>query len=225
MAESVAELLGRLRFVGGPVETLYLNETRVHANFIGNLGEIASFAKRATRIGKGTVNVPVIEIGGEKGTEVEVTYTLNEPITQVLVLRDALESAGSLYGLDDAGAGRFVRFTGSGLISRPGIFDDLHRMELAEHPHVYDVLEARRAAIEGTSALTSKTGGSRQWLLTVSAGTSVCAAVLDDQWLRADFFDWFPPGSPGNRHELFGLFRQHESGIPILATAHLGVKL
>ena len=47
MAESVAELLSRLRFVGGPVETLYLNQARAHDNFISNIGEVESFTRTA----------------------------------------------------------------------------------------------------------------------------------------------------------------------------------
>jgi len=60
MAESLAELLSRLRLVGGPVETLYLNETRVRENFIGQLGAIESFARRAIR--EGSAQTPVVNI-------------------------------------------------------------------------------------------------------------------------------------------------------------------
>jgi hypothetical protein len=202
---------------------LYLNKERVHDNFISNLGDIDSFTKMAQKIGKGTVKTPFIEFGGEIVGEAQVTWTINEPITQVLVLRAALESAGLVYRLDDIGLGRFISFVGRGFISRPGLFDAEHRARLANHPDVYDALEARRASIESTENLIRETEA-RQWLLTVSEGASVCAAVLDDQWLKPGFHHWTAPLTPEYRHEIFGLFRQFESGIPILATVYVGVK-
>ena len=48
MAEPLSKLLSRLRFEGGPVETLYLDETRVHEDFIGQLGAIGSFTRVGT---------------------------------------------------------------------------------------------------------------------------------------------------------------------------------
>ena len=60
MAESVAELLGRLRFVGGPVETLYLNQPRVRESFVGQLGAIESFTRGVEK--EGSVEAPVIKI-------------------------------------------------------------------------------------------------------------------------------------------------------------------
>jgi hypothetical protein len=51
MTGSVAELLGRLRFVGGPVETLYLNQPRVRESFVGQLGAIESFTRGVAKEG------------------------------------------------------------------------------------------------------------------------------------------------------------------------------
>src|SRR5450432_4099136 len=67
MAESVAELLGRLRFVGGPVETLYLNQPRVRESFIGQLGAIESFTRSSAK--EGSVGVPVVKIGADLTAE------------------------------------------------------------------------------------------------------------------------------------------------------------
>src|SRR5579859_1578697 len=112
MTESVAELLGRLRFVSGPVESLYLNEIRVREGFIGQLGAIESFTRTASKEVKG--EVPIVKIGGALSSESDVTWTLSDPITQVLVLRAALESEGRLYSLDDAAPGRYISFAGTG---------------------------------------------------------------------------------------------------------------
>jgi len=121
MAESVAELLGRLRFVGGPVETLYLNQTRVRESFIGQLGAIESFTRTATKEGK--IEAPVVKIGAGLASEAGVTWTLTDSTAQALVLRASLESQGALLGLDDAGPGRYISFAGAGYISRPGMLD------------------------------------------------------------------------------------------------------
>ena len=226
MADSVAKMLGRLRFVSGPVEWLYLDKERVHDNFISHLGEIVSFTKTTKKEGGGKVKPAIVEIGLNIGKETQVNWTLNYPITQALVLRTALKSVGSLHGLDGIGSGRFISFVGRAHISRPGILDAEHQAGLVEYPGVYDALEARRASIEDCEKLIrgTETPTRRQWLLTVSEGASVCAAVLDEQSLGRNFHDWIPPRDTDHRHEIFGLFRQHDSGIPILATVYVQVK-
>jgi hypothetical protein len=91
VAESVTELLSKLRFDGAPVETLYLDETRVHEDFIGQVGAIASFVRAATNEGSGGLEVPPVKFGVELSSEAGVTWNLNHPITQVLVLRAVLQ--------------------------------------------------------------------------------------------------------------------------------------
>ena len=62
------------------------------------------------------------------------------------------------------------------------------------------------------------------WLLTVSQGASVCAAILDQRWLRPVFGHWMNPGYAVSRWEVFGICRLlHETGIPMLATMYVGV--
>jgi len=51
VTESVADLLGRLRFVGGPVETLYLNQPRVKESFVGQLVVFEFFTRRVAKEG------------------------------------------------------------------------------------------------------------------------------------------------------------------------------
>jgi hypothetical protein len=227
MADSIAKILGKLRFVsGGPVEWLYLDKERVHDYFINHLGEIVSFTRTHKKEGGGKAKPPFVEIGLDIGTETQIIWTLDQPITQALVFRSALKSAGSLHGLDGIGPGRFISFVGRAHISRPGMLDAEHQAGLVEYPGVYDALEARRASIEDTEKLIRGTEAPRrrQWLLTVSEGASVCAAVLDEQSLGRSFYDWIAPRDTDHYHEIFGLFRQNESGIPILATIYVQVK-
>ena len=216
MAESLAELLSRLRFVGGPVETLYLNETRVREDFIGQLGAIESFARRAIR--EGSAQTPVVNISAGVSSESEVTWSLDDPITQVLVLRAALESKGSLYGLNDARPGRYTLFSGAGFMSNREISGDFHQRRL---PGLYKALEAERAEQEGILRMTTQ--GSRPlWLLTITDGASVCASTLDGSWVRPAIRHFREADHPW---EIFALFhRSDERGVAWLSALHVGVK-
>jgi hypothetical protein len=80
MAKSVSEVLRRLRFEGGPVETLYLDETRVHEDFIGQVGAIGSFTRLATKEGSGGLEPPVLKIDVGRSSEDSVTWNLSHPI-------------------------------------------------------------------------------------------------------------------------------------------------
>jgi hypothetical protein len=218
MRESVAELLSKLQFVGGRVETLYLNATRVREEFIGHRGAIESFTRTASKELSG--KTPVVELGGQLTSEGSVTYSLDEPITQALVLRASLKSAGSLFGLAEAKPGSFVSHTGTAIISRPTLFDDLQREALAGHPGLYDRLETERAERDKIIAITHPPGRAH-WLLTVIQDAMVSAAVLDNSWLSLVWPDWI---GRGERHEVFGICRESRGlGVPLLATCHLGV--
>jgi hypothetical protein len=107
MTESVAELLGRLRFAGGPVETLYLNQPRVKESFVGQLGAIESFTRGVAK--EGSVEAPVIKIGAGVTSESGVTWNLADPTAQLLVLHAALEMHGAVRALDGAVPGELHR--------------------------------------------------------------------------------------------------------------------
>jgi hypothetical protein len=221
MAESIADLLGRLRFACRPVETIYLNETRVRESFIGQLGAIDSFTRAATKTG--SVEAPIVKVSGELSSESGVTWTLGEPIAQALVLRAALESQGSLSGPNDAVPGRYVSFAGKAAISRPGSLDDLHRAGLDEkHPGLYEALEAERATVEHISRMTEGQE-SNVWLLTISEGSTICASAFDQRWLRPAWRYW--GASPTSPLEIFAVFwRLHETGVPLLSPLHVSIK-
>jgi hypothetical protein len=221
MAESIADLLGRLRLVCGPVETIYLNEIRVRESFIGQLGAIDSFTRTATKTG--SIEAPIVKLGGALSSESGVTWTLSEPIAQALVLRAALESEGLLSGPGDAIPGRYVSFAGKAVISRPGAFDDRQRATLDEHPGLYEALEVERATVERISRVTEGSE-SNVWLLTISEGPTICASLFDQRWLRTTWRYWgLNPSSPPL--ELFALFwRSHETGVPFLSPLHVSIK-
>jgi hypothetical protein len=180
----VAKVLSRLSSGNGPVETLYLDEIRVHEDFIGQVGAIASYTRLATKEVSGGLEAPVLKIDAGGSSEAGVTWNLDHPVIQVLVLRAVLESQGSLHGLNDAKPGRYIIFSGTGVISRPGMFDNLHRERLHEYPNLYDRLEAERAMQEKDVVETNGPCESL-WLLTINDGASVCAATLMGNLLRA----------------------------------------
>jgi hypothetical protein len=222
MPESVSEVLSRFRIEGGPVETLYLDEIRVHEDFIGQVGAIGSFTRLATKEGSGGFETPVLKIDVGGSSEANVTWNLSHPIVQVLVLRAVLHSKGLLNGLDGAKPGRYIIFLGTGMISRPGMFDNLHRERLQERPDLYEKLEAERAMHERD---IRETDGPKEplWLLTINNGASVCAAILRDSLLRPPFRHWARVDSPW---EVIGLCRQihKETGVPWLAPLYLCAK-
>jgi hypothetical protein len=218
MTESVAELLGRLRFVGGPVETLYLNQPRVRESFVGQLGAIESFTRGVAK--EGSAEAPVIKIGGGLTAESGVTWNLADPTAQVLVLHAALNMHGTVHSLDGAVPGNYVDFVGVGAISRPGMLDAGHRATLRDRPGLYAALEAERAAQENVLRMMEGQAAA-MWLLTVGDGASLCAAVLNDCWLSRSSSSWLT----GCRWRVFAMLRRlHETGIPLLAALHVSVQ-
>ena len=205
MTESVAELLGRLRFAGGPVETLCLNQPRVRESFVGQLGAIESFTRSSAK--EGTVEAPIVKIGAGLTAESGVTWTLSDPTAQVLVLHAALNMRGAVHALDDAAPGQYVDFAGAGAISRPGMLDAGHQAALRQRPGLYAALEAERAAQENVLRMMEGQAAA-MWLLTLGDGAALCAAVLNDCWLSPSSSSWLT----GCRWWIFAMLRRvHET--------------
>jgi hypothetical protein len=222
-AESISEVLSRLRFEAGPVETLYLDEIRVHEDFIGQIGAIEAFTRLATKEGSGGLETPVLKIDAGGSSEADVTWNLSHPIVQVLVLRAVLQSQDSLHGLDDAEPGYYIIFSGTGTISRAGMFDNLHRQRLQKFPDLYEKLEAERVIQEREMRETGGPEKEHLWLLTISNSESVCAATLMGSLLRSPFRHWAHVDSPW---EIIGLCRRihEETKVPWLAPLYLCAK-
>lgn len=218
MTESVAELLGRLRFEGTAVETLYLNQTRVKESFVGQLGAIDSFTRTVSK--EGSVEAPVIKIGAGMSAESAVTWTLTEPTAQALVLHAALEHQGALHELAGAPPGSYVEVVGTGSISRPGMLDAAHQSVLRSRPGLYPALEGERAAQENVLRMMEGKDAS-MWLMTIGDGSALSASVLDERWLSPSSSSWLT----GCRWRVFAMVRRvHETGVPLLATLHISVQ-
>jgi hypothetical protein len=217
VAESVADVLGRLRLEGTAVETLYLNQIRVKESFIGQLGAIESFTRTASK--EGSIEAPVIKLGAGLSAESGVTWTMTDPTAQVLVLHKALERQGTLRRLTDAVPGSYVEVVGTGSISRPAMLDAAHQSVLRGRPGLYAALEAERAAQENVLRMMEGNDAS-MWLMTIGGNTPLCASVLDERWLSPSSSSWLT----GIRWRVFAMVRRmHETGIPLLATMHISV--
>ena len=215
MNESISDVVSQLRFQSGPVETLYLNEVRVRERFIAHLGAVEDVVRSATREAGGEIALP-LKIGGKVGGETSVTWTLSDPVAQVLVLRTALEERGEITGADRPEPGTYVVRSGLALLSRPGAFSVGRPVD---PPELLAALEQERQHQEGW--LRAMQGPeAKMWLLAVSDGPSVSAAVLDNQWLRPGLPSYLGGAVPW---EIFGTLRSYIEDVPLLALLHIRV--
>ena len=95
--ESVADIVGRLRFVSSSAPTIYLNEQLVKDMFVSQLGAIESFARTAAHKLAGEAGAGgLVRLGGSRSGTQEIHYDLSQPLTQALVLHSALKDQGSV---------------------------------------------------------------------------------------------------------------------------------
>lgn len=226
MTESVKKLLDGLTFVGGPVETIYLNDKRAEEAFITQVGAIESFTRTAAKELSGGGGPPFVTISGKKSTGAVVEYSTDNPLTRVLVLRTALESKRLVYDIDHNAPGRYIRFAGAAVLSRPGLFDDMQREALEQHPGLYEALEAERAKEESNLRVAGDLEH-KLWLLTLSEGPVVCPAIITSEWLRGTYRGWVGLDS---LWEIFAFSRGfyksgfYTTGVPSLEAVHVNVK-
>jgi hypothetical protein len=221
MVDSVADLLARLTFVSQKVETIYLNNDRVHDDFIGQLGAIESFTRGANKEGK--IELPILKAGGGIGADAGVHWNMTDPTAQALVLRAALESQDMLRGADNAEPGDYVYASGTGRLSRPGTLHDEHRSHLAARPGLYEELEADRANQEKVYAVMGGTDAEQCWLMTIDDGHRIAAAVLAKRWIAGGMPTWLGVPAPWN---VFARARRRlEQGGVVLAAIHVTVRL
>lgn len=98
-----AEAISALSFPRQQFPSVYLHPERVLDAFTGNIGAIEGFIQSAERSGQlsGTIGLPGIELGGERGgsSGTSVEYNLrNDILAQALVLRAYLANNKLLTG-------------------------------------------------------------------------------------------------------------------------------
>jgi hypothetical protein len=121
--ESVAEIVGRLRFVSSSAPAIYLNEQLVREMFVSQLGAIESFTRTAAREMAGEAGAGgFVKVGGSRSGTQQVDYDLKEPLTQALVLHSALGSQGSVQPVGaDLTRGTYIEAIGEAYLPDLGI--------------------------------------------------------------------------------------------------------
>jgi hypothetical protein len=213
MSNSVADVIGRLRFVSSPAPAIYLNDALVTETFIAHLGAVESFTRTADH--QVTAGVKsVVEVGGAKGTQEQVAYDLTNPLTQALVLHSALGSEGQVQQPSvGTSVGAFVEAVGS--VYFPG------RPELMQPPPP-DLNDA---------ALSIETEGDRQSQVAQAFGMTdtrflsmllkgqgiVCGSVVDQKHLRPGVAASYLP----NEQICFGIMERVVRELPVFTMLYM----
>jgi hypothetical protein len=223
----IIEDLLRLRFAAIPLQSMYLNADRVNERFIGHLGAITEWTRRAERGKGGEVDLKLIRGKADKRDADNITYSLDSPVAQALVLREALQGQGDLRSQDAATVGQYVVVSGRACMRNPELERSIppefvlhegcpsienatyQRMELDR-----GAAEAMRIALAGPEQVTD-----RMWLLTLTEGAEFQAAsVLNSIWIDDAVISYM-------HHEwtMFGTVRNRIDDVPVLAAIHVWV--
>ena len=158
-------------------------------------------------------------LGGDIRAEAGIAWAMTDATAQALVLRAALQSQGLLFEVDKAEPGRYVQFAGHGLISRPGMLQEEHRLGLGAWAGLYEELEGDRASQEKVLGVMGGGNPDLCWLMTIDNDTSIVAAVLSNQWLSPGLPSWLGGEA---RWSVFAKVRQRmTTGVPLLAALHI----
>lgn len=225
----LAEELLNLRFVPRPLESLYLNDDRVTERFVGHLGSIGEWTRRAERDGSFGVDLKVINATGGLSRGNELSYDLHDITVRAILLREALQAANVIRSPEEATEGQYIICSGRACLRHPDMDPRLpilinHDEEcLAEADPRFVALERNRASIESFRLALAGPAPSndRMWLLTLGPGADVkAAAVLNSACIRFAassyiHFNW----------TMFGTLRERIEGVPSLAAIHVWVTM
>jgi hypothetical protein len=113
---SVADLIGRLRFVSSAAPAVYLNERLAKEMFIAQLGAIASFARQAAKGASGGIEGGAsflkVKVGASTDASQQVNYEINDPLTRALILHSALGGTTALAATTTSHPGAFAEAIG-----------------------------------------------------------------------------------------------------------------
>src|SRR5689334_16986333 len=109
---SVAEEIGRLRFVSSSAPAIYLNERLAEELFLAQLGAIGTFTRSAAKGLEGSAGLSIVRIGLSKDTSEQVTYDLDNPLTKALILHSALGGDAAAALSPQSKAGTFAEAVG-----------------------------------------------------------------------------------------------------------------
>lgn len=226
--ESVRDQLKRLQFRIQVPLVMYLNDDRVDTHFVARLGAIQEFTRNAEASAKGTLGVKLGFLGvGEAAASVEaghtgeasVTYSLDKPIAQALVLEAALARDGAIRPVDVARRGEYVSATGRACFMRPNTDPPGYTREELHRAWCLKEEDDRLVRLERVRALQEfDSGGRDYWLLILQAedGRVTAASVVDASWFVPNIIS-----SYRREHEptaVFGVLENHVGEIPLISS-------
>lgn len=209
---SIGDVIAQLKFVSSAAPAVYLDEALLKEAFTINLGAIASFTHDAHRQVAAGVKT-VVSLGGSKSSDDQIQYDVSDPLTQALVLRNALiaQHRVEVPALTTK-AGTFVEAAGSAYFPElnqptppPANLEALARSVGAE-------CQRRR---ETARAFGDKAPDFISMLL--AGDEALSAAVVDCKHIRADR----AADSLKERQVCFGLMQADIDEIPMFTLLYM----
>lgn len=227
MVDLANELL-KLRFMAGPVESLYLNVDRVNERFVSHVGAISEWIRTAETEGGGGVDLKVVSAEATKSAGNQITYDVSQPFVRSLLLRESLTAQGWVTAAAAATEGQYVLCDGDACLRSPQLGNRFPPRLIRHRPWCPDDsdplaqrLEDERAMEEAVlSALAGRKRKDQLWLLLLVSGDAVrAAAVLNSRWISdAVISYWHKPWV------IFGTVRERVDGVPLIAAIHVWVR-
>jgi hypothetical protein len=227
--DSFADDLVNLRFMPGPLQSLYLNQDRVNERFNSHLGAITTWTRSVDREKSGGGDLKVVHGGVARTSSQEVAYGVESPVVRALLLREALEAQRVVRSPDSAMVGQYVLASGRSCLRHPeaeakyppGLID--HSSCIQETDERYEALELDRARAESVRLALAGPASTneRMWLLLLQdAGNLNAAAVLNSRWIDDAVVSYMHA-----TWTMFGTLRDEVADVPLIAAIHVWVAM
>jgi hypothetical protein len=222
MAESVSVVLKRLRFQGGFRPVVYMNDERLKQAFISELGAIESFVATAAKEGGASIPLPFLSLAGKGSRSDAVTYSLDEPLTKSLILREVLFQERRIHEPSEAMPGDYTLAEGLSSLYRGEGGSIAGMPETLESLDGFSSLLQERQRQEGICQLFVPEG--RMLLLTLwsrekpSSQEKIREKIVAAGVLSQDKFQLGGPESYiGGVWDVFGQVERRIDEIPVVA--------
>jgi hypothetical protein len=219
MNERISKVLDSLAFQKDPdpVETLYLNEPRTLEKFVNNVGAIEQYVRSESR--EATLGADaVVQVGGRRETNDQVTWSLRLPITQAFVLRETLARHGQIRDINEAKPGSYVVVSGTGYLTG-GVYETDYMRDILNpiEDGIYDEIESRRQ-LQETRRNDPKSQGLDTLTLVRHQPPRIVVTFLDERWIGGVSEHFEVPT------EVFGVVRGTIGTAPLVSTMHAYVR-
>jgi hypothetical protein len=190
--DDLSQLLASLSFQGDAVDRIYLNDPRVLDQFIQHLGSIESVVRSGNFEDGLGFNLKVIQGDRRQGTQTVVTWTLDNPMVQALLLQAALVREGVLRDPADASVGDYILASGVSYLTSGDYEVDFMRDLLNPiEDGLYDLIEAARVQQERWFERLQHEGpGLHTLTLVRETPPRVFVSFLESTWI-ASVSQWF----------------------------------